>query len=739
MFQNTATRAALAAVITCLLGIVGPTGAQDDPEVVLGPFEEVAVVEDFPADRQAHWKPSAGSNVVYAVEAGCELPGVAATLLRLHPRQQNRSDSEPSHNWFQIARDDLPAGAVPAGIDGFRFLLASHAEAQWWIQVNLTTRDGQTFSTLLADHSFPAGRIVEYTVPLAEFRSEQQESLTAERARGLRGIAFTLSTPGTALYIDRVSVYRQARLSAWLDLTTSRPQTNLFQRTDPVALTFRVGGTPPAAARGFRVEVRDFWAKVVQRHTVRLTDAREYTLDATPKTHGYYEVRAFWTDAAGKDLQPHSCLRAEGTVPAGTGTFSVVPGTVAENVARFKRLGARAFFGLHGDFLGLADDVGLAWRFDYLGWRWIEPERPDRSAGPATWARDLVKNAPEPDYRFHILPFRGNLRSEIPAWALRQGDEAPPFADWEDYLAMLRDYVRAEKQLYPHMKPRLYGGAWEVNLNMPPYASQPPEFTPAQVVELFRRTRAVVKAEDPDGWVLGPCPSVIDLEWFERLFQAGVLRYLDGIETHGYCERVFTPEENDFPGKLARLRALMRRYGGRVLPIYCTEAGHPGILGAQITHHSQAQRMVRTAIILKGEGVRVFLPFYGIDYDRAGYWGFCFNKEVDPPAGPWSTKRISPKPMVNAVAACVRLLEGAAPKARLRTLGDDVWAYTFTRDGTTITAVWTPGKARTVRLPVGKAPSVEVVNLIGHSRRVKASGGAIRLPIDGSPQYVCYR
>ena len=314
MFQNTATRAALAAVITCLLGIVGPTGAQDDPEVVLGPFEEVAVVEDFPADRQAHWKPSAGSNVVYAVEAGCELPGVAATLLRLHPRQQNRADSEPSHNWFQIARDDLPAGAVPAGIDGFRFLLASHAEAQWWIQVNLTTRDGQTFSTLLADHSFPAGRIVEYTVPLAEFRSEQQESLTAERARGLRGIAFTLSTPGTALYIDRVSVYRQARLSAWLDLTTSRPQTNLFQRTDPVALTFR-GGTPPAAARGFRVEVRDFWAKVVQRYTVRLTDAREYTLDATPRRTA--TTKCAPSDRRGREGPAAALVPARrGTVPA---------------------------------------------------------------------------------------------------------------------------------------------------------------------------------------------------------------------------------------------------------------------------------------------------------------------------------------------------------------------------------------------------------------------------------------
>jgi len=46
------------------------------------------------------------------------------------------------------------------------------------------------------------------------------------------------------------------------------------------------------------------------------------------------------------------------------------------------------------------------------------------------------------------------------------------------------------------------------------------------------------------------------------------------------------------------------------------------MLGSKIIHRTQAQFLARLAIILKGEGVRVFLPFYGIDYDRDGWWGF---------------------------------------------------------------------------------------------------------------------
>src|SRR6185369_81103 len=191
-------------------------------------------------------------------------------------------------------------------------------------------------------------------------------------------------------------------------------------------------------------------------------------------------------------------------------------------------------------------------------------------------------------------------------------------------------------------------------------------------------------------------PSNLNPQWMERVFQAGLLEYVDGIESHGYGDSGFMPEENDYPGKLGAIKDMMRRYNhGKVLPIYITEAGIRGMLGSKIIQRTQAQFIARLAIILKGEGVRVFLPFYGIDYDRDGWWGFCFNLEVDA-KNPWMTQRISPKPAVNSLATCAGMLEGARPVRRVDGLGEHVRAYLFDRHGTSILAIWSTAEPRQI-------------------------------------------
>ena len=354
--------------------------------------------------------------------------------------------------------------------------------------------------------------------------------------------------------------------------------------------------------------------------------------------------------------------------------------------------------------------------------------------GLAPWAAERIKNKPpRPDYRFHILPFAGNFG--VVDWAKEKASKTPPYMDWDDYLPMVRDYVAVEKHLYPHMHPRIYGVAWEVNLNMPPDNMGPPH-TPADVVELHRRARAAIKEVDPDSLVIGPCPSNLNPQWMDSIFAAGLLEYVDAIESHGYADRGFAPEENDYPGKLAAINESIRRHNhGKVLPLYITEAGVRGMLGSKIIHRTQAQFLARLAIILKGEGVRVFLPFYGIDYDRDGWWGFCFNLEVDAPS-PWSTQRISPKPAVNALATSAGVLEGARPVRRVNGLGEDVWAYLFERQGLSILTVWSAAGPKRVSLPVGEGKPIEVLDIMGHSSRLEAQSGNVALVADGSPQYL---
>lgn len=734
-----ATMTRLAALAICLLATNGGLGGDSvrsgaTSDFALGPARDASLIEDFTAERLAAWTVKHGVNVDYSLDSGYEIPGVATTLMRVRLGSKSAEDKVPSRNWFSIERKGFPPGAVPEDADGLRIMLGSHSEGQWWISVSLVMQSGETF-TYVIDHVFPAGRIVQHSIPFEQFTAKGGGRLTRELAQGTGGLRFGMSSgPGRILYLDRITTYRQHKFHGWLDVVTSHPANNLFERTDRVSLNFAVCGTPPAGTQGFRYEIRDFFRTVTARGTVPLAGARECTLDATPARHGYYELQAFFTDAGGRDIEGHSCIRAEGSVPSGLATFSVMPCTIEENVARFKRYGEGAFFGMHGDILDLADHVGLTWRFGYTAWRYLEAARPDRSTGMAAWARQRMTGR-VPDYRFHIQPFMLNLGGMIPAWAKNPGGKAPAFADWADAMALVRDQVRVEKSLYPHMKPRIYGGAWEVNLNMQPFVSQTPEHSPEDVATLYRRIREVVKTEDPDGIVIGPCPSTLNPAWFETVFKAGVLEHLDGIETHAYNEGAFTPEANDIPGKIGRLNALVCKYNrGRPLPIYCTERGERGMLGADTIDREQAQNMIRAAIILKGEGVRVFLPFYGIDCDHEGY-GFLYNRDIDSPRGPYLTRRVSPKPLVSAMAACVKVLEGALPQTRIRTLGDDVWAYVFARDGATTTALWTTGVARNVALGVGNVRSVEVLDFMGHATRITPLAGSVSLAIDGAPIY----
>lgn len=722
-----------ALVWPCLV-LLSATAVCPAADALLGPVQEVSVVDDFSAGSQKAWQATDARNVEHELRAGCDIPGVASSVMQVTLRRKSPADGEAGHNWFGMKRA-VPAGALGKDADGIRLLIGVPNGGKWWTCVSL--RVGHQSYSHIVQPIYPARMMVEHVIPFEQFKGAAGP-LSREEAARIDGIGLDFSVSGTTLYLGRISAYRQERLESWLSFASAHPNNNIFEPGQPVLVTLTPGGTLPATAKAFRYEVSDFFQHVTACGTVALDGAPSYPLDLTPRTHGYYELRAYWLDAAGKDLEPRSCIHAEGTLPAGMVTFAVMPHTSEQNIARFKSLGTNAFFGLHGDFMNLADLMGLIWRFSYTQWRFLEPSKPERVKGLAPWAaKRIASEQPQPSWRPHILPFCANLGA--PDWAGNPAKAAPPFTNWDDYLAVVRDYVAVEKHAYPEMNPRIYGVAWEINLNMPPYNLGVP-YTPADVVELHRRVRETIKSADPGAMVIGPCESTLNAQWMEEIFKAGLLPYVDGIESHGYAEDVLTPEENHYPERLAAIKDLMRRYNhGRVLPIYVTEASFKGLVGSQSLHRQQAQVMTRLAIILKGEGVRVFLPFFGIDYDRNDRFGFCFNLEVDGEV-PFATTRISPKPTVNAMATCAGVLEGAAPVRRVEGLGENVWAYLFERRGTPILAIWAPAAAQRISVPV-LAPTtggktIEAVDIMGHSSKVPVVDGRLALTIDQSPQYL---
>lgn len=696
---------------------------------LLGPVEELSVLDGFATNSSGLWTAKSGGNVDFKLAFGRAIPGVVDSALEIDFAKKNPGETAPGQNWFALQRQ-LPPGSLGQNEDGIRLLMGAPAGGQWWIRVELRV-GGETYQHVI-EPIYPPRATTEHLVPFAEF-SSAGHPLTREKASRVDGLGFSLSANGPSIYLEKITTYRQQAYYSWLKLETTHATNNIFEPGQQVLASLTPGGAVPGSAKAFRYEVTDFFQQVAMAGKRALAGTASYQMDLTPKKSGFYEVRAYWLNAAGKDIENRSCLLSEGTLPPGLQTFAVMPRTVAQNIESFKANGTNAFFGLHGDFMGLADLMGLSWRLDYTRWGFLEPNRPDRSKGVAPWAAESLAHEPaRPPYQLAILPLCGNFAP--PDWARNKSAKATPYANWEDYAAMLRDYVAVKKHLYPHMKPRIYGVAWEVNLNMPPDNFWPP-YTPADVVELHRRTCETIKQADPDAIMLGPCSSNLSPDWFEALFKAGVLEYVDGIETHGYSNGTFFPEDNDYPGKLEKLRQLMRQYHhGRALPIYVTEAAFRGMLGSQIVYRTQAQVMTRLAIILKGEGVKVFLPFYGIDYDRDGWWGFCFNSEMND--NPWATRRISPKPTVNAMATCAGVLEAAVPVKRVQNLGTGVWAYLFQRDGTRILAVWTPGKETTIHLRVGTFEKVRVLDIMGENGEQRIKAGVLDLVVGASPKYV---
>jgi hypothetical protein len=730
----------LAALTCCGVTLVQSTPPPEDQVRALGPPRELAIVADFGSGGGRGWTARAGENTLWALSPATR-PGSPATTVRLGRRTAN--DLDPNRNWFALERGGPSLGVIPRGAAGLVVELEAESEATWWISLDLVTSDGKVYSAVIADEVLPGGTLLECRVSFERFRTVLGEAITTSEATKVRTIRFAFGgDPGKgrkerALFLYKLAAYGLPSRAFWLTVSSSHPENGMFFRGEEVQILLALHGSVPDGPKAAAVDIRDYSGTTVYQGSVPLADRTECIIKPSLPGVGYYEIQASLTDQGGPLVEGHSDIIGEGTVPDGLATISVLPETRQEISDRMRSVGRRAFFGLHDESLGLADHIGIVWRLNYSAWSDLEPARPDRSIGPADWATVQLRSPPFAADRYQLRAFSLNIRAAVPPWA--QGDDpskAPAFANWEDALALVADEVRVEKHRFPLATPRIYGVAWEPDLNMGGQASQAPRFNMEDLIELCRRVRDVVKRLDPDALMMGPAPASIDSDWFEAAFKAGLLRYLDAIETHAYDSSRLSPEESDLPRRLAQLKRLVHRYsGGKSMPIFVTERGEPGTRASRPAYREQAALIARTSIILKGEGVQVFVPFHGFDFDSRAF-GLCFNRELEGPGRPWATRRVSPKPAINALATCARLLEGATPAGRLSGLGSDVLAYRFTAGSAAVIAVWTTGRPVQASIPSFGAPTAQIVDMIGRNRPATVREGAVDIKVTTEPSYL---
>ncbi len=709
-----------------LVGCLSETQKSPKNNIKYSACSEIKAIDDFSGKNK--WQLKTGKNIV--------AQKTMSPIMRLDFSKKNFMDKEGKNNWFCVSRKIKPS-TIWSDADGIRLELAIDKPRFWFFAMSLKMKDGSIFKLSPITPQRFSEKFKNRTLEFKKFKKVSGKALKLNPLE-VNELRISGSANSGAVLFNKISLYRKPENSGWLKLATNSPfKSNIFEHGADAKIIFKQTGTPSLGTKSVSYEIKNYYGEIVNSGVFDLkSDIKEYSVNLHDIDTGYYEIRAFEVNEHGKK-NPLSCIKSSGSMPAGMGTFAFMPATVKENIENIKKVGQNTFFGIHNKRYkyGLHKLMGFPWSMDYTRWLYEEGGRkPSRKDGTAAWAKKKMhKNKPYPSWRFAITAFDStNKFFHIPKWAQASEKKAPGFKKWDDYLAFVKDHVKVHKYLYPHMSPRLYEPTWEINLNSFPYRFKP-YFNIEEIVEAYRRVTPAIKEVDPNACIIGPTAHLHDMDWFESLFKAGLLNYIDAVSLHFYCTP--PPEESRLPEKLANLRAMIRKYSEKDLPIYNSEAGFKSIVGGVNDLQSHARNLVRYGLILKGERVKVHLAFYIFDYKplSESNWGICFN--LDPRLN-HDPKAIAPKPAVAALAVSSHILLGAEPVMQLRWWGKDIWGYVFKKNEKPILVLWDPHKTRKIKAPVGNDAKIRLVNFMGKFFNLKNEDGFAEIEIGPEPVYL---
>ena len=267
------------------------------------------------------------------------------------------------------------------------------------------------------------------------------------------------------------------------------------------------------------------------------------------------------------------------------------------------------------------------------------------------------------------------------AWWGVPGDKDVPSPVTETMLDEWREYVRQVVRRYGAMID--YWEVWnEENISN----FWQPEPNEQDYARLLRAAYEVIKQEDPGDLVLIGGTSGVDLDWIDRVIEAGGnVQYFDIVNVHPY---IWDPNDAWSSPERRGLRAYIgpsTRYGK---PVWLTEIGWATPPDGQITETLQARYLIRTYLIAIGTP--------GID--KVFWYNFRNSDTGDANEDNYGLIRrdFSQKEAYFAYQAMARSLNGArfdlivreAQYASGQLSGDDVNEYHFLRGNEVVIALW---------------------------------------------------
>ncbi len=522
---------------------------------------------------------------------------------------------------------------------------------------------------------------------------------------------------------------------------TSEPMHSAFVAGKPVELSFTVTGlSPKDNTLKLHLKIVDELENVIQEKDlpVQADDKGQWTgrVAGPNEKLGFYRVYA--------NLSNGVTIPKRVSRPAGYITYCVAADPSERKMYRAEEM----FFGMYGGLGGagmhaaLDPYLGVYWDIGIWNWGWgnIETDFPGQCLQKFKEARDAREKSKadsvgkKPSWArcyvpaMYIIPTKWKVSPIVPGTvgtlAGYTGTLTPEGEKhWAEYC---RNAAKAYALENPERTERFYQITWE------PVSPWGFRGTDEDLIRIYQIAYPAIHEADPKAVVTGPTASNIDRDsgLTRRLFQKGLGKYLDGFCIHPYT--LMPPEYNRFRENILTIKEIIRQYVGRDLPMIATELGFQ--TGEQKENELlQARGLVRSNLILLGEGFRLSISFYYHDYLCEAGYGFFYNLN---PQVNYGTDKIAPKPIVPAFAAMSRLVEGHKSAGVIDWLGQSALGYAYERGDQVILAMWDFGDSpRTVKIPVGAA-TVTVYDWMGNAKTVTTENGTLTVELKQEPIYV---
>lgn len=303
-------------------------------------------------------------------------------------------------------------------------------------------------------------------------------------------------------------------------------------------------------------------------------------------------------------------------------------------------------------------------------------------------------------------------------WSSARPDEIGPYgpgsaaepadmAAWERYVAAVARRYKGRITQYELWNEPYFS-------DLPADRGHPSAFftgTVATMVELARRTRAVLDREDPQAVLFTP-GFVGSVQRFEMFLAAGGAKSIGGVSYHFYAD-----EEREFLALLRDVRSVMARHGIATLPLYNTESGFAvqGTLPPLAAERRGAAALLaRTMIVGAFAGLDRFYQ-YAWDNGRMGMLDDARHET----------------PSLAAFVSVRRWLLGTV-LAGCRTLEANLVRCEGERHGARLWIVWRPSASAPLRM---RLPSGAQVLSIQHALDgpMSASADTTEVAVDAAP------